>query len=194
MTNKLPTDPEERKQLQLYTFMFGYFPDAWLEVVRIARLGNEQHNPGEPLHWARGKSTDQMNAAFNHVFDYGSGARVDSDGGYHLAKAIWRLMAQLQLDVERDKVDQTVHWTPKPVGYGLQKLKLEPSVLDATPPENADGLAKALHAAARAAASAPSQRDGSLTLSNLADQVECEAATAHPALRPWKPAPKASKR
>src|SRR6185436_4157756 len=114
---KLPTDPKERKQLQLYTFMFHYFPDAWLEVVRIARLGNEQHNPGEPLHWARGKSTDQMNAAFNHVFDYGAGQRVDSDGGYHLAKAIWRLMAQLQLDVEQDQRDKTVHWTPTPENY-----------------------------------------------------------------------------
>lgn len=25
----LPTDAMERKRLQLYTFMFGYFPDAW---------------------------------------------------------------------------------------------------------------------------------------------------------------------
>ena len=122
---KLPTDPKERKQLQLYTFMFNYFPDAWLEVVRIARLGNEQHNPGEPLHWARGKSTDQMNAAFNHVFDYGTGQRVDSDGGYHLAKAIWRLMAQLQLDVEQDQRDQMVHWTPLPEGYPSQATLIE---------------------------------------------------------------------
>lgn len=99
----LPADPTERKALQLYTFMFQYFPDAWLEVVRIARIGNEQHNPGEPLHWARDKSTDQMNAAFNHVFDYGLGAKVDADGGYHLAKAVWRLMAQLQLDIERTR-------------------------------------------------------------------------------------------
>lgn len=99
----LPTDPQERKKLQLYTFMFNYFPDAWLEVVRVARLGNEQHNPGEPLHWARGKSTDQMNAAFNHVFDYGSGVKKDASGSYHLANAIWRLMAQLQLDLEHER-------------------------------------------------------------------------------------------
>lgn len=103
----LPTDAKERKALQLYTFMFKYFPDAWLEVVRIARIGNEQHNPGEPLHWARGKSTDQMNAAFNHIFDYGLGERVDTDGGYHLAKAIWRLSAQLQLDIEASRALQT---------------------------------------------------------------------------------------
>lgn len=96
----LPTDAAARKRLQLYTFMFTYFPDAWLAVVDVARSGNDQHNPGEPLHWARGKSTDQMNAAFNHVFDYGLGEQCDTDGCYHLAKAIWRLSAQLQLDIE----------------------------------------------------------------------------------------------
>jgi len=180
---KLPTDPKERKQLQLYTFMFNYFPDAWLEVVRIARLGNEQHNPGEPLHWARGKSTDQMNAAFNHVFDYGTGQRVDSDGGYHLAKAIWRLMAQLQLDVEQDQRDQMVHWTPLPEGYGL----------NSPPPAGADGLARALHATARAAASGPSRRDDSQTPWRPADPSECAAEQAHPALPPYRLKPTPSK-
>lgn len=96
----LPTDAAERKRLQLYTFMFEYFPDAWLAVVDVARAGNDQHNPGEPLHWAREKSTDQMNAAFNHIFDYGMGVKIDTDGQWHLAKSIWRQMAQLQLDIE----------------------------------------------------------------------------------------------
>lgn len=99
----LPTDAKERKRLQLYTFMFKYFPDAWLAVVDVARAGNDQHNPGEPLHWAREKSTDQMNAAFNHIFDYGLGAQKDEDGCWHLAKAIWRLSAQLQLDIEAER-------------------------------------------------------------------------------------------
>lgn len=99
----LPTDAAERKRLQLYTFMFRYFPDAWLAVVDVARAGNDQHNPGEPMHWAREKSKDQMNAAFNHIFDYGLGMRRDTDSCYHLAKSIWRLMAQLQLDIEADR-------------------------------------------------------------------------------------------
>ena len=99
----LPTDPALRKKLQLFTYMFGYFPDAWLAEVDVARTGNEQHNPGEPLHWARDKSTDQMNAAFNHLFDYGEGQKKDTDGCWHLAKAIWRLKAQLQLDIEAEK-------------------------------------------------------------------------------------------
>ncbi len=96
----LPQDDQSRKALPLWSFMFEYFPDAWLEVVRVAVKGNQQHNPGEPLHWAREKSTDQMNTAFRHLFDYGKGIKMDTDGVHHLAKAIWRLMAQLQLEVE----------------------------------------------------------------------------------------------
>lgn len=99
----LPQDYDERKALPLYTFMFNYFPKAWLEVVGVAVAGNEQHNPGETIHWARGKSTDQMNCAFRHIFDYGTGTAIDTDGQYHLAKAIWRLMAQLQLDIEKQE-------------------------------------------------------------------------------------------
>lgn len=99
----LPTTDAARKALPLYTFMFEYFPQAWLAVVNVAVQGNNQHNSGQPLHWARGKSTDQMNTAFRHVFDYGLGVKVDTDGQYHLAKAIWRLMAQLQLDIEAQR-------------------------------------------------------------------------------------------
>lgn len=81
--------------------MFDYFPDAWLEVVRVAVDGNKQHqNAGASIQWDRGKSTDQLNTAFRHQFDYGKGVKIDTDGRAHLGKAIWRLMAQLQLDIE----------------------------------------------------------------------------------------------
>lgn len=78
-----------------------YFPDAIAAVAEVSRIGNDQHNPGEPLHWAREKSTDQMNTAFRHMVDHGTGTRFDTDGSRHLAKAIWRLMAELQLDIEK---------------------------------------------------------------------------------------------
>lgn len=99
----LPTEDAARKELKLWDFQFGYFPDAWLAVVRVAVAGNKQHNPGEPLHWAREKSTDQLNTAFRHQWDYGRGIKKDTDGQYHLAKAIWRLSAQLQLDIEAER-------------------------------------------------------------------------------------------
>ncbi len=100
----LPTDDKVRKEdYPLYSFMFGYFPDSWLAVVRVAVEGNKQHNPGQPLHWAREKSKDQMNTAWRHQFDYGRGVKKDTDGQWHLAKAIWRLSAQLQLDIEEER-------------------------------------------------------------------------------------------
>ena len=79
-----------------------YFPDVWGEVAKVSVLGNAQHNPGESLHWARGKSTDQLDSAFRHLIDHGSGNAKDTDGTYHLAKAIWRLAAELQLRLEAD--------------------------------------------------------------------------------------------
>lgn len=100
----LPSDYAARKDLPLWTFMFDYFPLAWLEVVRVAVDGDKQHgNSGKKIHWARDKSTDQLNTAFRHQFDYGTGTAIDTDGRAHLAKAIWRLMAQLQLDIEESR-------------------------------------------------------------------------------------------
>lgn len=99
---KIPTDDAARKRLQFWTYLMEYFPDAFMAEVEVAVAGNEQHNRGQPLHWAREKSKDQMNTAFRHMLDYGSGVKKDTDGQWHLAKAIWRLKAQLQLDIEAE--------------------------------------------------------------------------------------------
>jgi hypothetical protein len=37
-----------------------------------------------------------------HIWDHKTGAKKDTDGQYHLAKAIWRLKAELQLLIESD--------------------------------------------------------------------------------------------
>ncbi len=107
----LPTDYKARKEIPLYTFLTQYFPDALVELVKVSVSGNNQHNPGEPLHWARGKSTDQLNTAMRHLFDHGAGIRFDEDGMRHLAKAAWRILAEIQLNVEnepsRDKMIKT---------------------------------------------------------------------------------------
>lgn len=99
----LPTEDAARKRLKGYTYQMEYFPDALLAEIEVAVRGNEQHNPGQPLHWAREKSSDQMNTAWRHQFDYGRGIKKDTDGQWHLAKAIWRLKAQLQLDIEEER-------------------------------------------------------------------------------------------
>jgi len=42
--------PEQRKQRPIKTGVLDYFPDALLEVAYCSYVGNEQHNPGTPLH------------------------------------------------------------------------------------------------------------------------------------------------
>ena len=98
----LPHDAKARKALPLYTFLTQYFPDAIAELVKVSVKGNEQHNPGQPMNWARGKSTDQLDAAMRHLFDHGVGIRFGVDGQRTLAQAAWRLLAQLQLDLEKE--------------------------------------------------------------------------------------------
>lgn len=98
----LPTDPKARKALPIFTGVLAYFPDALLEVARVSKIGNDQHNAGQPLHWAREKSTDQLDSSLRHQIDHLSNP-IDTDGGYHLAKAIWRLCAELQLHLEKEQ-------------------------------------------------------------------------------------------
>ena len=93
---------QERKQRPVFSGVIKYFPDAILAVSNVSWIGNEQHNKGEPLHWAREKSSDQLDAALRHLTDYAKGIKYDTDGVAHLGKACWRLMAQLQLDEENE--------------------------------------------------------------------------------------------
>lgn len=93
----LPEDAKERKKYPLATGLFDYFPDALLAVANVSWVGNEQHNPGEPLHWARGKSMDQDDTCLRHFIERG---KFDKDGVRHTAKAAWRILALLQLEIE----------------------------------------------------------------------------------------------
>lgn len=102
----LPTTDTERKALPLWSGVVLYFPDALLAVAHVSKVGNDQHNPGEPLHWARGKSMDQFNTAVRHMLDHELGTPVDTDGTRHLAKAAWRVLAALQLSIEADRAGQ----------------------------------------------------------------------------------------
>jgi hypothetical protein len=94
------TEAQKRKQYPVTAGVLYYFPDAILEVSHVSYLGNLQHNPGQPLYWAREKSTDQLDAAVRHIIDHYKNP-IDTDGGYHLAKAAWRILAELQLTKER---------------------------------------------------------------------------------------------
>ena len=94
-----PTGAAERKALPLASGVLDYFPDALMAVAECSRVGNEQHNPGQPLHWAKEKSTDEADALLRHLIDRGT---VDTDGVRHSAKVAWRALAMLQRELDAE--------------------------------------------------------------------------------------------
>ncbi len=67
----LPTDSNERKMYPLLSGVLRYFPAALAGVARTSKLGNDKHNPGQPLHHARGKSMDHGDCIVRHLMDVG---------------------------------------------------------------------------------------------------------------------------
>lgn len=99
----LPDDAQQRKERPIFRGVLMYFPDAIAEVANLSYVGNQQHNPGEPMHWARGKSTDQEDCIVRHLIERGT---RDTDGIRHSAKVAWRALAMLQLEIEADAAEQ----------------------------------------------------------------------------------------
>lgn len=102
----LPLTAAQRKLHPIVTGVLDYFPLAIAEVARISKAGNDQHNPGEPLHWARHKSADHVDCIGRHLIERGS---LDTDGQRHTAKAAWRVLALLQEELEAE-----ANWAPVP--------------------------------------------------------------------------------
>ena len=96
----LPTDPMARGEFPMADGLLYYFPAALAAVSRVSKIGNDQHNPGQPMHWARGKSTDHANKIIRHLVDAGT---LDSDGTRHTAKVAWRALALLQEELEQEE-------------------------------------------------------------------------------------------
>jgi hypothetical protein len=96
---ELPKDAAERKALPIASGVLDYFPDALAEVARVSKIGNDQHNPGEPLHWAKEKSTDEADALVRHLLERGT---IDTDGTRHSAKVAWRALALLQRELDAE--------------------------------------------------------------------------------------------
>ena len=107
----MPHTAAARKQTPIATGFLTYFPHSTAEVAKVSYIGNEQHNPGQPLHWAREKSTDQTDCAARHFIEYLEAKRLDPNtpvprdakGNSLLAQAIWRLNAQNELDLEAER-------------------------------------------------------------------------------------------
>lgn len=101
-TGVLPVDAAARKAIPVYSGFIAYFPDAICAVAELSRKGNDQHNPGKPLHWDRSKSGDELDAEMRHMID-GVKTKADTDGVWHKTKKAWRAMADLQKAIEEDR-------------------------------------------------------------------------------------------
>ena len=99
MSDLLPKNASERKKIPLASGVFDYFTSALIEVAKVLQVGNDQHNPGQTLHWARGKSMDQSDTMLRHFVERGT---IDADGVRHSAKMCWRALAILQEELEAD--------------------------------------------------------------------------------------------
>lgn len=96
----LPTEAVKRKGIPLATGFLDYFPDAAIAVAELSKVGNDQHNPGQELHWDRSKSQDESDALLRHFLERGT---RDTDGVRHSTKVAWRALALLQKEIEGEQ-------------------------------------------------------------------------------------------
>ena len=123
-------DSAQRKRMPLCSGVLDYFPDAIAAVSEVSFEGNEKHNPGQPLHWSRGKSMDHADCIARHLVERGGW-----DGKIrHTAALAWRALALLQEELEAEKGLSTPRGAvdPQPAASKMVE-KLLPGVLQKKP-------------------------------------------------------------
>ena len=85
-----------RKGQPVATGVLMYFPNAIKAVAEASKVGNDQHNPGQPVHWDMSKSKDEADCLVRHLIDGLGEEPIDDDGTHHLAKVAWRALALLE--------------------------------------------------------------------------------------------------
>ena len=88
MSGLFPDDSDARKTYPVYSGLLAYFPAALAAIAHHSYVNNEKHNPGEPLHWNRAKSSDEADALLRHLME-----------GDYVGMA-WRALALLQKHLE----------------------------------------------------------------------------------------------
>lgn len=124
-----------RDDYPLFTGLLAYFPHALSEVARCSKVGNDQHNPGEPLHWARHKSTAHADKIMRHLRD-SLFEPMDDDGVLHVVKVAWRALALAEEALEASRVHIQIvdrKWTAE-----------EMAILDGAPATGGDSSLAAL--------------------------------------------------
>lgn len=92
---------EDQIVLDSVSAVLDRFPRACCAVAKLSWFGNNKHNPGEPLHWSRAKSSDHPDCFARHWLERYT---IDpASGQLHLVEACWRLGAWLQTEIERER-------------------------------------------------------------------------------------------
>lgn len=87
------------KHEPVYSGPVNYFPRTLRALSRLCRAGNDKHNPGQPLHWAKDKSTDHPDCMLRHSL---TPYAADSENGNerHVVAVAWRAMAWAEIALE----------------------------------------------------------------------------------------------
>lgn len=107
----LPADDKLRKEVRAFQGFVKYFPDAIALVAVLSKIANEQHNPGQPMHWAKEKSKDELDSLMNHLMDIACKGELsqDADGVLDAIKVAWRGMANLQRLADKFGLDTLMY-------------------------------------------------------------------------------------
>src|SRR3990167_8920319 len=97
----------ERKEYPITRGVLDYFPDALALVSHLSWAGNQKHNPGQPMHWARSKSGDHSDCLGRHLLERDGSDFLELDDGQrveipHRVAIAWRALAELQLWAEQE--------------------------------------------------------------------------------------------
>lgn len=103
VSRTVPDIASVRKSQPVASGVLAYFPLALKAIAHCSYVGNEQHNPGQSLHWDRSKSTDEDDAMIRHYLDSLGPNKVDDDGVLHSTKCAWRALARLEKELEACK-------------------------------------------------------------------------------------------
>jgi hypothetical protein len=87
----VPEDNDARKGIPVYSGFMAYFPNAIVAVAKHSKEGNDQHNPGQPLHWAHEKSQEELDSLSRHLV-----GSVHDQSVEEATAIAWRAMANLE--------------------------------------------------------------------------------------------------
>jgi len=93
----LPTDSAERKNFPVRTGCLEYIPAALAAFALGSKIGNDKHNPGQPLQHSRAKSSDHEDCEARHMIDCND---PGLDRLEELTWKFWRAGMELQIYAE----------------------------------------------------------------------------------------------